>query len=808
MESFLQDVRFAFRALARAPGYTAIALLTLALGIGATAAIFTVVNGVLLRPLPYADADRLVRVYQASVEHGVDRAAASPLDYADWRERTRAFSGLAAYWSGTVTLLGRGEAAEIRASWVTGDFFGILGTPVQLGRPLGPEDQRQEAQVAVIGDGLWRSRFGADPAVIGSTLEVGGHTGTLTIVGVASPALRFPTATNDLWMPQSLITADSHGPQDDRRNRYLEVVGRLAVGATAALAQAELAGVTAALAAEHPASNAGWEAAAVVPLREVLVGDVDRALLVVLGVVAFVLLIGCANLANLMMARASGRGREIAIRAALGAGRWRIVRQLSTEALVLALIGGVMGLGLALWGVEAILAMSADTLPRAEDVRLDLRVVGFGLAISLFTALLFGLLPALRVVRDRPQEDLRGGRGAVGAGGGRLRGALVVAQVTLAVLLVVGAGLMVRSFSALRAVDPGFDPHRVLTVSMSLNTPPSLEGTAGEAGYITSRKEELEERISALPGVRSVGVVHRLPLAGAGEPFEFTRTDHPAGETTLRMDARFVSRGYFAAMGVPLRAGELFDDEPAGEYPPIVLSEAAARRLWPEGDAVGRLVQAFWGGDALVVAVVGDVRQMELASEPEPAVYLPQAIAPRSFTNLVVRTEGDPLPLARTIRAIILEGDPNQPIRSIMTLGEILSESLARDRFFTLLFGIFGALALLLAAIGIYGVLAYSVGQRTREFGVRMALGARAADVLRMVIASGLGLVATGIVLGLLAAFALARLMAGLLYGVTTTDPVTFAAVPVLLAAVALLASYIPARRATRVDPMRALRSE
>jgi predicted permease len=469
MPSYLHDIRYSLRTLARSHGYTAVALLTLALGIGATTAMFTIVDGILLRPLPYAEPEALVRVYQASPERGLTRAELSPVDFADWREQSRAFAGVAAYWSGRSTLFGAGDAIEVQSTYVTEDFFPVLGVPMRLGRPLDAADLRQQSRVAVIGERLWRTRYGGRADLVGSAIDVEGE--PVTVVGVAPEHLAFPRAGIELWLPHSLITEDSHGPQV-RDNRHLDAIARLAPGVTPDRAQADLSAIAARLAARNPDTNREWGAATVVPLREVMTGDVGRPLTVVLAVVSLVLLIGCANLANLMLARASARQREIAIRTALGAGRWRIVRQLYTEALVLSVAGGALGLLLAVWCVDLMLRMSADTLPRVEEVSMGAGVIAFGVGVSVLTSLLFGLLPAMQVVRAGPGAGLRGGRGTIGSTGSRLRGALVVSQVTLAVLLVVAAGLMARSFFALRAVDPGFQPERVLTVEMSLTVPP------------------------------------------------------------------------------------------------------------------------------------------------------------------------------------------------------------------------------------------------------------------------------------------------------------------------------------------------
>jgi predicted permease len=812
-DDFIQDVRYALRSLRRAPVFTTIALLTLALGIGANAAMFSIVNGVLLRPLPYAEADRLVRVYQANPKRGLRQARISLPDFENWREQTPAFAAMAAYDRAPQILTGRGDPLELQSAYITGDFFGVLATATQLGRPLVENDHRQASRRAVISDRLWRTRFAADPRVIGSPIRLQGE--PFLVVGVMPSSFRYPTPDTDVWAPESVLSNDSVGPRV-RDNRIFESVARLRDGISLEQAQADLNAVVARLAAEHPPSNAEWSAATVGPLRTAIVGDVDRALVVVLAVVGFILLIGCANLANLLLARGAARSREIAMRTALGAGWMRIVRQLLTESLVLALLGGVLGLVLAVWGVKTVLALSADTLPRVEDVRIDGRVIGFGLLLALVAGLLFGLLPALRAALAEPQNSLKDGRGAVGRGR-RLRSTLVVAEVGLAVVLVIGAGLMARSFLALRSVDPGFNPERVLTVSIQVN----LAGVPGSEipAQLVRRRKEIVERVAALPGVADVGMTDQFPLRDGGNVFEYRRTDGggaPDG-SPLRADTHYVSPHYIQAMRIPLRRGDPLPDQwpPSGATMPMLIgkgvplpmlvSETAARRLWPSQDPVGQVVDAGWT-KAVVTGIVGDVRQLGLAEEPTPAVYLPEM--PRLLATLAVRTAGDPLALAEPIRQVIRDLDPNQPIRAIATLRGVMSESIARDRFFTILFMMFGGLALVLAAVGVYGVLAYSVGERTQEIGVRMALGARAADVLRMVVGGGMLLVCTGGALGALSSLLLTRVLNSQLHGVSATDPITFVISLAVLTAVASLACYFPARRATRIDPIAALRDE
>ncbi len=800
--AFIQDVRYALRSLRRAPGFTTIALLTLALGIGANTAMFSVVNGVLLRPLPYAKANRLVRVYQANPKQGLRQARISLPDFEDWRQ-ARAFAGMAAYDVVPQVLTGHGDPIELQCAYIAGDFFGVLGSPVQRGRPLVENDYRQASRSIVISDRLWRTHLAAEPRVIGSPILLRGE--PFTVVGVMPSSFRYPTPDTDVWVPESVLSNEALGPRV-RDNRLFEGVARLEQGVSLEQAHADLNAVAARLSADYPQTNAEWSATTVVPLRTAIVGDVYRALVVVLAVVGFILLIGCTNLANLLLARGAARSGETAIRTALGASRMRIVRQFLTEGLVLSLLGGLLGLVVSVWGVKTVLALSAGTLPRVDDVRIDGRVIGFGLLLAVVTGLAFGLLPALRVAIAEPQNNLKGVRGAVGRGV-RLRSTLVVAEVALAVVLVIGAGLMARSFLALRSVDPGFNPARVLTISMRLN----LVGVPAPEipDRLRRRREEIIERVAALPGVVEVGTINLFPLRDEGNVFEYTRADGRGTQDgpPLRADTRYISSDYIRAMGIPLVRGELLPDQsPKGAPTPMLVSETAARRFWPGKEPIGQMVRASWGPLLVVTGVVRDVRSLGLAEEPAPAVYLPQRIAPRLLATLAVRTAGDPLALAAPIRQAILELDPEQPIRSIATLRDVMSESIARDRFFTVLFGMFGGLALVLAAVGVYGVLAFSVGQRTQEIGVRIALGARAADVLRMVVGGGMLLVFIGVALGALSALVLTRVLKSQLYGVSATDPAAFAIAPAVLTAVALLACYVPARRATRIDPIAALR--
>lgn len=803
LETVVQDARFALRLSRRAPGFAAVTVLTVALGIGVNTAIFSVVHAVLMRPLPYAEADRLVRAYLVNPAQEIVDGPLSVPEVGDWRERSRALTSIGGAIAIPMILTGQGDPTEHQAAVVVGDLFGTMGVPAQIGRTLTPQDLRLAAPNAVISERLWAARFGRDPAILGRTIVMGNMTST--IVGVMPYAFRYPSSDTDFWIGESVMPMEALGPRV-RSQRQFDVVARLAPTVTIDQAHTDVNRVAGQIAAEFPDTNQGWTAARVVPLQTTIVGEVNSALLVILAVVGFILLITCANLANLLLSRGAARAHELATRMALGAERTRIVRQLLTESLVLGLIGGLAGLALSWWGVQALAALSAGTLPRVEEVQIDARVIAFAALLTVVVSLLFGGLPALRAT-GRPHDKLRT-RGTAG-GGRRLRDGLVVAEVALAIVLVIGAGLMARSLAELRSVNPGFDPDRVLAVTLQLN----LGSATGDIGaHIVRRRQEILDRVAALPGVTAAGSITRLPLDGdCTDTLVFRKPDGSGStdDTPLRTPACIVSPGYVRAMGIPLLRGEpLPETWPEGAPFPFLVSEAAARRFWPTEDPIGQVVRANYGGRAIVVGIVGDVRQSGLAEAPPPVVYFNQRTAPRIVMTAVVRTAGDPMMLAKPIRLAIREIDPNQPVRSIRTLDQVFAVSIARDRFFTLLFALFGGLALVLAVVGVYGVLAYSVSQRTRELGVRMALGAQRGDVRRMVLREGMGLVIAGLLVGGLASLALTRVLESQLHNVGAHDPITFMLAPLVLGTVALVACYLPARRATRVEATTALRAE
>jgi putative ABC transport system permease protein len=803
METFAQDLRYGLHTLLKNPAFASVAVLSLALGIGANTAIFSLVNGVLLRPLPVEEPDRLVWVW-GKFSMG-ETARTSPPDFLDYRAQNQSFERFVAYVESNVNLTGGAEPERLSGALVTADFFEAFGVRPELGRGFLPdEEQTTGAQVAVLSEGLWKRHFGGDPGVIGRTLTLDGK--SRTIVGIMPARFTFPRNI-DLWMPLPFLD----GEMQVRRFHFLQVIGRLRPGVTLAGAQAETDTIAARLEQHYPDSNTGWSLR-LTPFRDEVVGDIRSPLLVLLGAVGFVLLIACANVANLLLARSAARQREIAIRAAMGASRGRLARQLLTESVLLSLAGGALGLVLAVWGTDLLAANIPDDalsyIPGGVDFGVDGRVLAFTLGVSLLTGVIFGLAPALQGSHPNLNEALKeGGRSASeGAGRARLRNALVVTEVALSLVLLVGAGLLVKSFVRLREIDPGFDAGNLLTARLPLPLA-KYEERAQRAAVV----EQVLERVRALPGVRSAAAISQLPLSGQVGDTYFTVEGRPPDNPNDRPVAQFrnVSHDYFGAMKIPLLRGRAFVEREAsaGEHV-IIINDTMARQYFGADDPVGRRLFVDTGEVVPyeIVGIVGDVRQYGLAMEPLAEMYVPNTALWQA--NLVVRTAGDPLALVSGVRSAVLQVDEDQPLANVKTMDQYVSASTASNRFQTLLLATFAAVALLLAAVGIYGVVAYSVTQRTHEFGVRLALGAGSGDVLRLVLGHGMRLALIGVAVGTAAALALTRFAASLLFGVSATDPATFLGVAALLAVVTLAACYVPARRATKVDPMVALRYE
>ena len=809
MRNIWQDVRYGWRMLAKNPGFTLVAVLTLALGIGANTAIFSIVNGVLLRPLPFANAERMVTVWGTNVSRGTRKNNASYLNFKDWQEQNHVFSHIAAY-SGAGAILSGGDALpeQLDGTAVSADIFALLGTPPALGRTFTPEEERPDAPApaVLISHSLWQRRFNSDPGIVGRQIVLDGKGST--VVGVMPAGFQFfyGETKPDIFLPVNA----AEELNKERGAGYLHVLARLRDDVTIRQAQAEMDNIARRLEEQYPNENAK-EGISLVPFYEDTFGEVRPALLVLLGAVGFVLLIACANVANLLLARATRRSREMAIRTALGASRGRVVRQLLTESLLLSACGGALGLLLALWAVDLLVATIPADVPRAREINLDARVLWFTLLVSALTGVVFGLAPALQASKTNLSEALKeGGRAATGgARSARLRGLLVVSEVALSLVLLVGAGLLLKSFLTLSEVKPGFRAEGVLTAVVSLP-----DGKYGDEARQAAFFQRTLERTSALPGVEAVGAVFPLPLSGNNAHGSFAVESRPPaeGETPVA-DFYIISPGYMRAMGIPLLKGRTFNDRDTDDAPKVLLiSETLARRYFPDEDPVGkRLSVAMIGGEfsGEIIGVVGDVKQSGLDADPTPQYYFSYQQVTMGEMTLVARTAtSDPTTLAQTLRAGVQEVDKDQPIAEINALNRLVANSVARQRFQMLLLVLFATVALALAAVGIFSVMSFTVAGRTHEIGIRMALGAQKSDVLRLVLGQGMMLALLGVALGLAGAFALRRVMASLLYGVSATDPLVYAGVAALLAAVALVASYIPARRAMKVDPMVALRNE
>ncbi len=806
MDSLRKDIRFAVRILWRSPSFSGVALLALVLGIGANTAIFSVVNAVLLRPMPFRDANRLVMVWETSPHTGKNNVG-NPQNLADWQKRNRSFEKMAAYvpFQQTISLTGDGTPEEVPANYATRDFFSILGVHPFLGRDFLPEEDvsGDKNNVALISEGLWRRRYGADPGIVGKKLIVRG-TPTM-VVGVLPASFRFPDVKADIW---ELIHLDSQAP---RRGRFLSPIARLKPGVSISQAQAEMNIIAAQLAQEYPAFDTKW-GASVIPLRENFTGELRTPLLVLLGAVGLVLLIACANVANLMLMRSSVRQREMAIRTSLGAGRARIIRQLLVESTILGSLGGLLGLLFAVWAKDGLLAMLPDdmSVAKVNSVTIDYNVLAFTVVASLGTGLLFGLLPALRASRPDLSDTLKEGGRAVSASlsRNRMRAALVAGEMAVALMLLIGAGLLIKSFVRLENVAPGFQPDRILSMRIGLASKRYANLQQTSTGLA-----EIIRRIEQVPGVASVGSIQWPPLSGLGSATGFWPVDRPVpkpGDEPVT-DVSIVTPGYFATMRIPLVKGRLFGErDRAGAPQATIVSQSLAKQQFPGKDPIGQRLFVQWGRGTPyeIVGVVGDVKHEGLDKDAKPMVYFPDAQEPNGGGTLVIRTGVDPMKLAPTIGQVVHAYDKDQAIADIQPLDVFLTKSVARPRFQSVLLASFAALALLLAAIGIFGVMSYSVAQRSHEIGIRVALGAQRDQVLRLVVGQGLVLALIGTAAGLAGAFALTRYLRSLLFNVSPTDAWIFIAVPLVLCAVALGASYFPARRATNIDPMEALRYE
>jgi putative ABC transport system permease protein len=818
-ENLLQDIRYAGRTLRRSPGFMATAIVALALGIGANTAIFTVINTVLLQPLSYPEPDRIVQLMRHMQEG--DSPGTSVPKFMVWRQRTEVFQNVGVYdFEGPgINLTGGDRPEQVKGIHVSAGYFGVFGAPMEMGRAFTEDEDRPGGpKVAVIGNGLWRNRYGGDRNIVGKTIPLGNE--PYTVVGVLGRSFNTDPPA-EIWLP---LQAD---PNSIDQAHYLQAAARLKPGVTLQRAQTAMKLAAEEFRQKFPDKLDAHESATAEPLRDIVVGDVRVALLILLGAVGLVLLIACANVANLLLARATIRKREIALRAALGAGRGRIISQLLTESLILSFAGGVLGLVLGYWGVRALLAINPGDIPRigehAAAVSLDWRVLAFTLGVSVATGALFGILPAFSAARTDLNVTLKesGSRAGTGLRHNKARSILVVTEMALALVLLVGAALLIRTFSVLRTVNPGFNAHNVLTMQMSLSGG-RFENTAASNQVV----REAERRIAGLPGAEAIAVSCCVPLQGGLDlPFTIAGRAPTEGPYNGDVQWRDVSPKYFAVFQIPLIRGRAFTDaDDAGSSHVVVINEAMAKKFWPNADPLGEVITIgkgigpeFEEPSRQIIGIVASVRETGLNEEPSEVMYVPMAQVNDGMIALqnrvlpltwAVRTAAQPYSLSAAVQRELLTASGGLPVAHIRSMDEVVVESTARQNFNMTLLTIFAGVALLLAAIGIYGLMAYSVQQRTQEIGIRMALGATAENVRKMVVAQGMGLALIGVVVGAAGALALTRLMASLLYGVKAWDPVVMVSAAVLLSAVALLATYVPARRASRVDPIVSLRYE
>lgn len=799
-----QDLRYGARTLLKHPGFSIVAALTLALGIGANSAIFSVINGVLLKPLPFKDPENVVKLWE-SMANGFQGTVSVP-NLKDWREQNTVFTNIAAYQFQNFGLQSKEAPERVRAATVSPEFFDVIGIQPQLGRAIAQgEDEEGKHRIALLSHQLWQDKFAGDPQITGKTILLGGE--NFTVIGVMPAGFRYPSRTTDLWVP--LVIPEQSKTR--RGSHWLFAVARLKPGVSQQQAQDQMKTIARRLEQQYPNNQAG-RSVLLIQVQEEMVRGIRPALLVLLGAVGFVLLISCTNVANLLLARAATRRREIAIRLALGAGRLRLLRQLMTESTLLSVLGGALGSLLAYWGVQALVKLAAGILPRAADVNLDGRVMAFTIGLSLLTGLFFGLAPALQATKPDLQHDLKEGSAAAGnQHKGWLRSLLVVAEVAAALVLLIGASLLIKSFSRLQQIESGLSPDNVLTAGISL---PDTKYSTAES--ITQFHQQLLDKVSSLPGVQSAGIISKLPLQDWGYNGEVQiegQAPPPPGSREQYVEFRAVSPDYFRTLGIPLIVGRLLDDRDQPNSAPVVnVNQTFVRALMNNRtDAVGKTV-TLGNLKFQIAGIVGDVRQSGLTQETRPEMYWSYPQSPdtglTSDVALVVRAMANPAALTSAVRNAVLSVDPAQPIHNVKTMQEVITDSVSDRRLNTILLSLFAFIALTLALIGVYSVMSYLVAQNTREIGIRIALGAQVRDVLRLVVGQGMFLAAQGLGIGIALSFALTRLMTGLLFGVTASDPAVFVVAPVMLIIVALLACLIPAWRATKVDPILALRYE